>query len=81
MELDSIPAGTSKVPADMHLVLLPAYTPELQPAERMWLLLHKPVANRALPDMAELEAALVARCGHLSTYDAHWLTRFDITIC
>jgi transposase len=50
------------VPEGINLVLLPPYSPELQPAERPWGLVDEPVANRAFPDLATLEDALVARC-------------------
>lgn len=50
------------VPAGIDLVLLPAYSPELQPAERLWPLVDEPLANRAFADLDALEAALVERC-------------------
>ena len=36
------------VPDGIELVYLPPYTPELQPAERIWPLLRESVANRVL---------------------------------
>lgn len=50
------------VPDGIDLVLLPARSPELQPAERLWPLLDEPVANRAFPDLDALETVLVQRC-------------------
>jgi transposase len=50
------------LPAGIDLVFLPAYSPELQPAERLWPLVDEPVANRAFPDLDALEAVLVDRC-------------------
>jgi hypothetical protein len=50
------------LPEGVHLAFLPAYSPELQPAERLWPLVDEPVANRAFPDLDALEAVLVARC-------------------
>ena len=50
------------VPEGVHLVLLPSYSPELQPAERLWPLVDEPIANRAFPDLDALEAVLVDRC-------------------
>lgn len=50
------------LPEGIHLTLLPAYSPELQPAERLWTLVDEPVANRAFATMDALEAVLVARC-------------------
>jgi hypothetical protein len=50
------------LPAGIDLVLLPAQSPELQPAERLWTLLDEPVANRAFPDLDALETVLVDRC-------------------
>jgi hypothetical protein len=50
------------LPAGIHLAPLPAYSPELQPAERLWPLLDEPIANRTLRDLDELETTLVTRC-------------------
>jgi len=50
------------VPAGVHLVFLPPYSPELQPAERLWGPLDEPVANRAFADLDHLEHVLVGRC-------------------
>ena len=50
------------LPEGIDVVLLPAASPELQPAERLWPLVAEPVANRAFPDLDELEAVLVERC-------------------
>ena len=49
-------------PEGVHLAFLPAASPELQPAERLWALVDEPVANRAFADLDELEETLVARC-------------------
>ena len=49
-------------PAGIELVLLPAASPDLHPAERLWALVAEPVAHRACPDRDTLEAVLVARC-------------------
>ena len=50
------------LPAGIDLVFLPAASPELQPAERLWTLVDEPVANRAFADLDALEAVLVRRC-------------------
>lgn len=50
------------VPEGLHLAFLPAASPELQPAERLWGLVDEPIANRAFADLDELEEVLVARC-------------------
>ena len=55
-------SGRLVVPAGIELVFLPAYSPELQPAERLWPLLDEPLANRALGTMTALETVLVDRC-------------------
>lgn len=36
-----------EVPEGIHLVPLPPYSPELQPAERLWPLVNEPLANQA----------------------------------
>lgn len=58
-------AADLAIPPGVDLVFLPAYSPELQPAERLWPLIDEPVANRAFPDLAALEDALVGRCQRL----------------
>ena len=53
------------IPDGIELVFLPAYTPELQPAERLWPLLYEQIANAAIQTLDELEERLVARCRQL----------------
>jgi transposase len=50
------------LPEGVHLAFLPPASPELQPAERLWGLVDEPIANRAVADLDQLEAILVARC-------------------
>lgn len=50
------------VPEGLHLLFLPPYSPELQPAERLWQLVDEPLVNRSLNSLDELEAVLVNRC-------------------
>jgi transposase len=63
------------VPEGIHFAHLPPYSPELQPAERLWPLVDEAVANRAVADLTELEAALADRCRALradaATIHAH----------
>jgi transposase len=53
------------VPDGVTLVFLPPYSPELQPAERLWPLVDEPVANRHLATLAELDAVVAERCRRL----------------
>ena len=55
-------AGDLVLPEGIHLALLPTYSPEGQPAERLWGLVDEPLANRTFPDLDALEAVLVERC-------------------
>jgi transposase len=50
------------LPDGIELIFLPPYSPELQPAERLWPLVDEPIANRAFPDLDALETVLVERC-------------------
>lgn len=50
------------LPPGLHLIFLPPYSPELQPAERLWPLVDEAVANRVFADLSDLEEALVRRC-------------------
>ena len=58
--------GEVAVPEGIQLEFLPARSPELQPAERLWPLVNERVANRLFEDLDELEGALVERCLALS---------------
>lgn len=66
-------SGQVKVPQGIQLVQLPAYSPELQPAEKLWPLSNEGVANRHFKSLDELEAAQVERCRALATH--HTLVR------
>jgi transposase len=50
------------VPHGLHLHVLPPYSPELQPAERLWPLTNEALANRHFRDLDELQAVQVQRC-------------------
>ncbi len=58
--------GEVEVPEGIELRLLPARSPELMPAERLWPLVNERVANRVFSDLDGLEEALVERCLTLS---------------
>lgn len=70
-------------PEGVHLAFLPPYSPELQPAERLWGLVDEPVANRTFASLAELEDTLAVRCRDLERQRAaiksrcryHWWPR------
>jgi len=69
------------VPVGVELVALPAATPELQPAERLWPLVREAVANQAFATLDALEDTLVERCLQLAAQPTviqhatnyHWL--------
>ncbi|WP_016876072.1 IS630 family transposase [Chlorogloeopsis fritschii] len=54
-----------ELPEGIDLIYLPAYSPELQPAERLWPLANEIVANHSPSSLDELEALLVLRCQQL----------------
>jgi transposase len=56
------------VPEGIHLVFLPPYSPEVQPAERLWPLSNEPLANRAFASLDELEQVQVERCRWLQAH-------------
>jgi hypothetical protein len=53
------------VPEHMHLLFLPAHSPELQPAEHLWQFSDAPLVNRHFRDIEELEDVQLARCAVL----------------
>lgn len=58
-------ANDLEIPEGIELVLLPPYTPELQPAERLWPLMREAIANEAIADLDTLEEKLVIRIRQL----------------
>ena len=67
------------VPDGIVLEFLPSYTPELQPAERLWPLTNEAVANRHFATLEALDTALSARCCTLAAMPEviQAVTRFD----
>lgn len=69
-----------RVPEHVHLLFLPPYSPELQPAEHLWPLTNTVLINRHFADLDELEDAQARRCLALqrrrdlirSTTRFHW---------
>ena len=55
-----------QVPTGVHLEWLPPYSPELQPAERLWPLTNQPLANRAFANLTALDAVLADQCVRLA---------------
>ena len=55
------------IPAGIHLHFLPPYSPELQPAERLWPLTNEALANRHFQDLDALQDAQAQRCLTLQT--------------
>lgn len=66
------------VPEGVHLAFLPAYSPELQPAERLWPLVNEGIANRTFRSMDLLESRIDERCAYLENNPAEVqaLTRY-----
>lgn len=80
---DGAPAHRAKrlrVPPRLTLVRLPAYTPELNPAETLWPLVREGVANGGFKDLQALERRVCERvrkvakdCERLSSrLNYHW---------
>lgn len=65
---DGAPAHRAqlKVPEGLQLVGLPAYTPELNPSERLWSPLKESVANRIFEKVEEMEDVLIDKIKALS---------------
>jgi transposase len=53
------------VPDGIHLFPLPPYSPELQPAERLWPLVNEALANQAFETIDAVEDAVILRCQRL----------------
>jgi transposase len=59
-----------QVPEHIYLLFLPAYSPELQPAEHLWPLTNTVLANRHFASLDDLEDAQAARCVALQAQPA-----------
>ena len=53
------------VPDGLHLVFQPPYSPDVQPAERLWPLLRESLANRDFTNIDEHREVTNARCREL----------------
>ncbi|MBA4183451.1 MAG: IS630 family transposase [Acidobacteria bacterium] len=71
-----------KVPEGIELVSFPAYTPELNPSERLWSPLKESVANRNFKSIIEMEDVVIQAMNNLSKdkealsslTNYHWLS-------
>jgi transposase len=71
-----------QVPEGIIVEFLLAYSPELQPAERLWSLVDEPLVNEHFETIEEIEEILVTRCQYLETMTSeinnltnyHWPT-------
>ena len=71
----------AEIPPGIELEFLPPYSPELQPAERLWTLVDEPLVNEYFETIDEIEETLVKRCNVLremkdeirNLTDYHWL--------
>jgi transposase len=59
-----------RVPDHLHLLFLPPYSPELQPAEHLWPLTNTVLVIRHFASIEELEDAQAACCVALQTQRA-----------
>ena len=50
------------VPDGLRLEYLPPYSPELQPAERLWELVDEPLVNKHFARLSDLEVVVAERC-------------------
>jgi transposase len=58
-------AGEVRLPEGIHLEFLPAGSPELQPAERLWPLSNEALANGLFEKIEQIEQTLMHRCVQL----------------
>lgn len=66
---DGAPAHRAKklrIPERITLISFPAYTPELNPSERLWSPIKEPIINHSQKDLDELEEKVVKRCRKIS---------------
>ncbi len=54
-----------RIPAGIEVVEFPAYTPELNPSERLWTGIKEGIVNERQIDIAEMEDKVIVRCRSL----------------
>ena len=66
------------IPKGIEIEFLPPYSPELQPAERLWQLVDEPLINQYFETINEIENVLVERCCVVSEMknEVHKLTNY-----
>jgi transposase len=69
-------AQAVQVPERVSLLSVPAYTPELNPSERVWPLVKEGVANRAHESLDELEQKVCSRCQKVSAAEVSARTKY-----
>lgn len=55
-------ASNLTVPDGIRLVYLPPYTPELQPAETLWVHVDEPIVNRYFETLEQLDTVVARQC-------------------
>jgi len=69
-------AHSLSVPEQITLMNLPAYTPELNPTERLWPLVREGVANRTHDTLTTLEHEVSQRCQRITAAQITALTNY-----
>jgi len=80
--LGGIEVKNLKLPMESYSIFYFAYSPELQPAERLWPLVDEPLVNEHFETIEERSEILITRCQYLETMtneiksltNYHWLT-------
>ncbi|WP_293108401.1 hypothetical protein [Moorena sp. SIOASIH] len=62
----AIASRQGETPLGIQVEFLPPYSPELQPAERLWKLVDEPLVNKCFDTIDEIEEFLAKRCNVLS---------------
>ncbi len=60
-------AKTLAIPQNIHLLFLPPYSPELNPAEKVWWVLKRELKNRFFKTLEDLQQALTDAIGKCCT--------------
>jgi transposase len=69
-------AKSLRVPEHLTLVSLPAYTPELNPVERLWPLVKEGAPHRTHESLAALEDKVCGRCQRITAAQVTVLTNY-----
>lgn len=66
------------VPSNIHLLFIPPYSPELNPAEKMWQYLKNKLSNKIFKTLEDLSNEICLTYQNLTDEIVHSIVSYDI---